>query len=72
MIPQRNTQRDNLKSRCTHTTNLNSNRPIFTNAACRGTAIKELNFRRSDIVVTTKIFWGTRPGPNNAGLSRKQ
>ncbi|KAJ8516029.1 hypothetical protein ONZ45_g6633 [Pleurotus djamor] len=37
-----------------------------------GRVIKELGFRRSDIIVTTKIFWGVRPGPNAAGLSRKQ
>jgi len=36
-----------------------------------GRVIQELGLRRSDIVVTTKIFWGTRPGPNNGGLSRK-
>jgi len=36
-----------------------------------GRVIHELGLRRSDIIVTTKIFWGTRPGPNNGGLSRK-
>ncbi|THU75848.1 Aldo/keto reductase [Dendrothele bispora CBS 962.96] len=36
-----------------------------------GNAIKELGFRRSDIIVTTKLFWGVRPGPNAGGLSRK-
>ncbi|GAW08088.1 voltage-gated potassium channel beta-2 subunit [Lentinula edodes] len=36
-----------------------------------GRVIKELGWRRSDIVVTTKLYWGTRPGPNNGGLSRK-
>ncbi|KAE9404484.1 Aldo/keto reductase [Gymnopus androsaceus JB14] len=36
-----------------------------------GRVIKELGWRRSDIVVTTKLFWGIRPGPNNSGLSRK-
>ncbi|KAH9902666.1 Aldo/keto reductase [Cubamyces lactineus] len=36
-----------------------------------GRVIKELGFRRSDLVVTTKIFWGTREGPNASGLSRK-
>lgn len=40
--------------------------------AFRGRVIKELGFRRSDIIVTTKIFWGVRPGPNAGGLSRKQ
>ncbi len=38
-----------------------------------GRVIKELNFRRSDLIVTTKLYWGTyRFGPNNMGLSRKQ
>ncbi|TFK21530.1 voltage-gated potassium channel beta-2 subunit [Coprinopsis marcescibilis] len=36
-----------------------------------GRVIKELNFRRSDIIVTTKLFWGVRKGPNANGLSRK-
>ncbi|KAI0272781.1 NADP-dependent oxidoreductase domain-containing protein [Gloeopeniophorella convolvens] len=36
-----------------------------------GRVIKELGVRRSDLILTTKIFWGTRPGPNNMGLSRK-
>lgn len=39
---------------------------------CRGRVIKELGWRRSDLVITTKLFWGTRPGPNSSGLSRKQ
>lgn len=38
----------------------------------RGRIIKALKFRRSDIIVTTKIFFGTRKGPNDTGLSRKQ
>ncbi|KAI0649001.1 Aldo/keto reductase [Trametes meyenii] len=36
-----------------------------------GRVIKELGFRRSDLIVTTKIFWGVREGPNASGLSRK-
>lgn len=36
-----------------------------------GRVIKELGLRRSDIIVTTKIFWGPRKGPNDTGLSRK-
>jgi len=36
-----------------------------------GRVIKELGWRRSDLVITTKLFWGTRPGPNSSGLSRK-
>lgn len=34
--------------------------------------IKELNWRRTDLIITTKIFFGTRSGPNDKGLSRKQ
>ncbi|KAG6813710.1 hypothetical protein H0H92_008118 [Tricholoma furcatifolium] len=37
-----------------------------------GRVIKELGLRRTDLVITTKLFWGTRKGsPNNSGLSRK-
>jgi len=37
-----------------------------------GKAIKELGHRRSDWIVTTKIFFGVgRKGPNDKGLSRK-
>lgn len=37
----------------------------------RGRVFKELDVKRSDLVITTKIFWGGR-GPNDMGLSRKQ
>ncbi|KAL2319182.1 hypothetical protein Fmac_033058 [Flemingia macrophylla] len=35
-----------------------------------GQAIRELGWKRSDVVVSTKIFWGGQ-GPNDKGLSRK-
>jgi voltage-dependent potassium channel beta subunit len=35
-----------------------------------GNVIKELGWRREDIVVSTKIFWGGS-GPNDTGLSHK-
>ncbi|KAI9115062.1 hypothetical protein K1719_014075 [Acacia pycnantha] len=35
-----------------------------------GQAIRELGWKRSDIVVSTKIFWGGQ-GPYDKGLSRK-
>ncbi|KXN85755.1 Putative voltage-gated potassium channel subunit beta [Leucoagaricus sp. SymC.cos] len=36
-----------------------------------GRVIKELGLRRSDLVVTTKLFWGPRGGHHGGGLSRK-
>jgi hypothetical protein len=39
-------------------------------AARRRPPPQELGWRRSDIVLSTKIFWGGQ-GPNDKGLSRK-
>ncbi|KAJ7595986.1 voltage-gated potassium channel beta-2 subunit [Mycena floridula] len=36
-----------------------------------GRVIKELGLRRTDLIITTKLFWGVRRGPNDGGLSRK-
>lgn len=36
-----------------------------------GRVIKELGLRRTDLVITTKLYWGLRKGPNDSGLSRK-
>ncbi|KAF7306183.1 Aldo-ket-red domain-containing protein [Mycena indigotica] len=38
-----------------------------------GRAIKELGWRRTDLIISTKIFWSHEPGtgPNDTGLSRK-
>ncbi|THU89043.1 voltage-gated potassium channel beta-2 subunit [Dendrothele bispora CBS 962.96] len=36
-----------------------------------GRAIKELGFRRSDMIIASKVFFGVRSGPNAGGLSRK-
>ncbi|TMW68705.1 hypothetical protein Poli38472_006173 [Pythium oligandrum] len=33
--------------------------------------IAEGVWSREDLVISTKMFWGTKPGPNNVGLSRK-
>lgn len=38
----------------------------------RGRVIKELGLRRTDIIVSTKLFWGPHEPQNNMGLSRKQ
>ena len=35
-----------------------------------GNVIKKAGWKRSDLVISTKIFWGG-DGPNNTGLSRK-
>ena len=35
-----------------------------------GQVVKKLGWKRSDLVISTKIFWGG-DGPNNQGLSRK-
>jgi voltage-dependent potassium channel beta subunit len=35
-----------------------------------GKALKKLGWKRSDLVLSTKIFWGGK-GPNDSGLSRK-
>jgi voltage-dependent potassium channel beta subunit len=35
-----------------------------------GNVIRQAGWKRSDLVVSTKIFWGG-PGPNDRGLSRK-
>lgn len=35
-----------------------------------GNVIKKAGWKRSDLVISTKIFWGGR-GPNQSGLSRK-
>ncbi|KAL0376883.1 UNVERIFIED_CONTAM: putative voltage-gated potassium channel subunit beta [Sesamum calycinum] len=53
--------------------NFFDNAEVYANGRAEeimGQAIKELGWKRSDIVVSTKIFWGG-PGPNDKGLSRK-
>jgi aryl-alcohol dehydrogenase-like predicted oxidoreductase len=37
-----------------------------------GRVIHELGLRRTDLILTTKLYGGVRPGPNQNGLSRKQ
>jgi len=36
-----------------------------------GAVIKKIGWKRSDLVISTKIFWGQGDGPNDSGLSRK-
>ncbi len=35
-----------------------------------GNVVRKMGWKRSDLVISTKLFWGGR-GPNDAGLSRK-
>jgi len=44
----------------------------FAHRIPRGRVIRELGYHRSDLIITTKLFFGTRSGPNDTGLSRKQ
>ena len=53
--------------------NFFDNAEVYANGRAEevmGQAIKELGWKRSDIVISTKVFWGG-PGPNDKGLSRK-
>ncbi|CAK5272381.1 unnamed protein product [Mycena citricolor] len=36
-----------------------------------GRVFKELGYKRSDLIISTKLYWGARGGPNDNGLSRK-
>lgn len=56
-----------------HGVNFFDNAEVYANGRAEeimGQAIRELGWKRSDIVVSTKIFWGGS-GPNDKGLSRK-
>ncbi|KAJ7299081.1 hypothetical protein O6H91_11G029200 [Diphasiastrum complanatum] len=53
--------------------NFFDNAEVYANGKAEeimGQAIKELGWKRSDVVISTKLFWGG-PGPNDKGLSRK-
>lgn len=53
--------------------NFFDNAEVYANGEAEvtmGKCIKRLNCKRSDLVVSTKIFWGGQ-GPNDRGLSRK-
>jgi aryl-alcohol dehydrogenase-like predicted oxidoreductase len=46
---------------------------VYASGECEkvfGQALRNLGFKRSDIVVSTKLFWGGA-GPNDTGLSKK-
>lgn len=53
--------------------NFFDNAEVYANGKAEeimGQAIKELGWKRSDVVISTKIFWGGQ-GVNDVGLSRK-
>ena len=46
---------------------------VYASGECErtfGQILRELNFKRSDMVISTKLFWGGS-GPNDTGLSKK-
>ncbi|KAG0023610.1 hypothetical protein BGZ81_008061 [Podila clonocystis] len=46
---------------------------VYSGGQCEidmGVAIRKFGWKRSDLVISTKIFWGGK-GPNDRGLSRK-
>lgn len=46
---------------------------VYASGECEkvfGSVLRELGFKRSDLVISTKLFWGG-PGPNDTGLSKK-
>ena len=69
---------DKVASECMHAAyeagvNFFDNAEAYANGKAEtmmGNIIKEAGWKRSDLVVSTKIFWGGR-GPNDSGLSRK-
>lgn len=53
--------------------NFFDNAEVYANGRAEeimGQAIRDLGWRRSDVVISTKLFWGGQ-GPNDKGLSRK-
>src|SRR5512139_3260920 len=53
--------------------NFFDNAEVYANGKAEmvmGNVIKKLGWKRSDLVISTKIFWGG-DGPNDNGLSRK-
>lgn len=47
---------------------------VYADGKCEvamGKAIKALNWKREDFVISTKLFWGGHDSPNKTGLSRK-
>lgn len=66
--------KDIIKTAFEHGINMFDTAETYANGQSEiemGRVIKELGFIRSEIVITTKLFWGPNGGPNGSGLSRK-
>ncbi|KAF5361682.1 hypothetical protein D9758_007388 [Tetrapyrgos nigripes] len=67
--------KDIIKTAFEHGINMFDTAEIYSNGKSEeemGRAIKELGYRRSDLIITSKLFWGVgRKEQNNGGLSRK-
>ncbi len=64
---------DCMKSAFDHGVNFFDNAEVYADGKAEelmGQAIKKAGWRRDELVVSTKIFWGGQ-GPNQRGLSRK-
>ncbi|KAL1925809.1 uncharacterized protein VTP21DRAFT_692 [Calcarisporiella thermophila] len=62
-----------IKAALDHGINFFDNAEVYANGKSEeafGKAFKDLGVKRSDLVISTKIFWGGK-GPNDNGLSRK-
>ncbi|KAL2800155.1 NADP-dependent oxidoreductase domain-containing protein [Aspergillus keveii] len=67
------TARDCMKEAWDHGVNYFDTAEVYASGECErafGQILKELQFKRSDMVISTKLFWGGA-GPNDTGLSKK-
>ncbi|KAF9478895.1 voltage-gated potassium channel beta-2 subunit [Pholiota conissans] len=69
-------QREIIKTAFDNGINMIDTAEVYANGKSEleiGRVIKELNIERSDLVITTKVFYGYKHGgsPNDQGLSRK-
>ncbi|KAI5118573.1 hypothetical protein M0805_004189 [Coniferiporia weirii] len=66
--------KDIIKTAIENGINMFDTAEVYGDGRCEeeiGRVIKELGLRRSDLVISTKIFWGQGESPNSTGLSRK-
>ncbi|CAG7924509.1 unnamed protein product [Penicillium olsonii] len=65
--------RDCMLEAWEHGVNYFDTAEVYASGECErtfGQILRELNFKRSDMVISTKLFWGGS-GPNDTGLSKK-